>query len=333
MNCQMIRVISSPSISTTGFCTLILGMPPTSLRYLRLARGRVSATALLPGRPGGPGGLASPVGPVTTVSAARDRRPAGRWPARPAPSRQRCAAWRPASPPAALAAPAWPARRRTARPPVPRYPPGRTAGPARSTPPRPARRPALCHREAAIPWRPCAFSPGQSQDAGLGPRRRVRLARRRPRLTGRSPGPALRAQPPLCPPLRASPLDQWRPGEVPITDVLTVRPYQPIVCVLLHDMGRPAGHPADREDRGEQVGRDAEVVVDAGGVEVHVRVQALLGEDRTPHLARHPVVRVVTGCLRQFRGQLTQVGGTRVLGLVDTVPEAHDLLARAAAPG
>src|SRR5579859_5735976 len=34
MNCQMIRVISSPSSSTTGLATLILGMPPVSLPTL-----------------------------------------------------------------------------------------------------------------------------------------------------------------------------------------------------------------------------------------------------------------------------------------------------------
>src|SRR5579875_2026774 len=34
MNCQMILVISSPSSSTTGLATLILGMPPISLPML-----------------------------------------------------------------------------------------------------------------------------------------------------------------------------------------------------------------------------------------------------------------------------------------------------------
>src|SRR5215472_860703 len=48
MYCQMIRVISSPSSSTTGLATLILGMPPISLpmligprRYLALPSARL----------------------------------------------------------------------------------------------------------------------------------------------------------------------------------------------------------------------------------------------------------------------------------------------------
>ena len=54
------------------------------------------------------------------------------------------------------------------------------------------------------------------------------------------------------------------------------------------------GHPAGREDRREQVRRNAQVVVDGGGEEVDVRVQALLGEHDLFHPARHPVIGVVT---------------------------------------
>ena len=62
----------------------------------------------------------------------------------------------------------------------------------------------------------------------------------------------------------------------PRADVLRVRPDHPVVGVLLAHVGRPPGHPGDREDRRHEVRRDAERVVDAGGVEVDVGVQPLL---------------------------------------------------------
>src|SRR6202042_1170393 len=91
----------------------------------------------------------------------------------------------------------------------------------------------------------------------------------------------------------ASSRAQRHPGEAALADVLAVRPDQPVVRVLLDDVRRPARHPADREDGGEQVRRDAQVVVDRGREEVHVRVETLLGEHDLLYPARHPVVRVV----------------------------------------
>src|SRR5690606_20904018 len=91
-----------------------------------------------------------------------------------------------------------------------------------------------------------------------------------------------------------------QPLLVPFADVLAVRPDQPVVGVLFDHMGRPPRHPADGEDRGEQVGGDAQVVVDRGRVEVHVRVEALLREDDLLHLPGHPEVRVVSGRLGEL---------------------------------
>ena len=89
------------------------------------------------------------------------------------------------------------------------------------------------------------------------------------------------------------------------------------------------GHPARREDRGEQVSRDTQVVVDRGGEEVDVRVQALFRQHDLFHPARHPVVRVVAAGGGELGRHPAKVSRPRVLGLIHPVPEAHDLLAPA----
>src|SRR2546428_6532810 len=60
------------------------------------------------------------------------------------------------------------------------------------------------------------------------------------------------------------------------TGVLALRADEAVVGELLEDVGRPAGDPGYREHRGEEVGGNAEAVVDGGGIEVHVGVEALL---------------------------------------------------------
>src|SRR2546425_213052 len=56
------------------------------------------------------------------------------------------------------------------------------------------------------------------------------------------------------------------------TGVLALRADEAVVGELLEDVGRPAGDPGYREHRGEEVGGNAEAVVDGGGIEVHVGV-------------------------------------------------------------
>jgi hypothetical protein len=48
-----------------------------------------------------------------------------------------------------------------------------------------------------------------------------------------------------------------------------------VVAELLEHLGGPAGGAGDREDRGEEIGRDAERVIDRGRVEIDVGVEAL----------------------------------------------------------
>src|SRR5262250_1830695 len=156
------------------------------------------------------------------------------------------------------AAPAAPVPRGTSRPPVPTYPPWR-----------PAHRPPRTRRDRP---RRSRAPPGRRPS----PRRPAGPPARRPGRPWR-PGwpcrPAPRARPP------GSSLAYRDPGEPALADVLAVRADQPVIGVLLDHVGGPAGHPADREHAGEQVGRDLQVVVDGGGVEVHVRQQPLLRED------------------------------------------------------
>src|SRR2546425_5185023 len=50
------------------------------------------------------------------------------------------------------------------------------------------------------------------------------------------------------------------------TGVLALRADEAVVGELLEDVGRPAGDPGYREDRGKEVGGNAEAVVDGGGI-------------------------------------------------------------------
>src|SRR5439155_1491763 len=63
-------------------------------------------------------------------------------------------------------------------------------------------------------------------------------------------------------------------GDIARTGVLALRADEAVVAELLQDVGRPAGDPGPREHRGEEVGGNAEAVVDRGGIEVHVGVDA-----------------------------------------------------------
>src|SRR5690349_21681913 len=92
-----------------------------------------------------------------------------------------------------------------------------------------------------------------------------------------------------------SPLAGRDPGEPALADVLAVRADQPVVRVLLDHVRRPPRHPAHREDAGEKVGRNPQVVIDGGGVEVDVGQQALLLCDDLFHPPGHAVEGVVAG--------------------------------------
>src|SRR5262249_840500 len=68
-------------------------------------------------------------------------------------------------------------------------------------------------------------------------------------------------------------------GHVPLrvlrADVFRARANQAVVRVLLEHVRGPARDAADRENRREQIDRDAERVVRRRGIEVHVRIQLL----------------------------------------------------------
>src|SRR3990170_295780 len=61
--------------------------------------------------------------------------------------------------------------------------------------------------------------------------------------------------------------------------VVAARPDQPVVVVLLDDVGAPAGDAADRDHRREEVDRNAERIKEGSRIEVDVRNQPLRGVD------------------------------------------------------
>ena len=109
-------------------------------------------------------------------------------------------------------------------------------------------------------------------------------------------------------------------------DVLGARADQAVVRVLLEDVRRPARDAADREDRREQVDRDAERVVGGRRVEVDVRVQLLLRLDQRLDALRHLEPVRLAGALAEIARHLPQVRRARILGVVDAVAEAGNLL-------
>src|SRR6185295_7207863 len=59
------------------------------------------------------------------------------------------------------------------------------------------------------------------------------------------------------------------------TGIYLIRAEQFVLSKLFKPMGQPAGHPCDREQRGEQVGLDTHLVVNDPGVEIDVGINPL----------------------------------------------------------
>src|SRR6266545_602887 len=114
------------------------------------------------------------------------------------------------------------------------------------------------------------------------------------------------------------------------SDVPVEGPQEPVVFPVLDHLRGPTGNPRDREERGEELLRDAEAVEHEAGVEVDVRVDVPRGEfpdDRVLDRGRDAVVRVVAVHLPKAAGEFLEDERPRVVRLVDAVAEAeHPLL-------
>src|ERR1035437_5923748 len=99
-----------------------------------------------------------------------------------------------------------------------------------------------------------------------------------------------------------------------------------VVIQLLDDVGGPSGDATDGKDGGVEVDVDAQSSVGGGGVEIDVGVELLVGVDVELYGAGHLKPLGYTGVLAELFAHLAQVGGAGVLGLVDAVAEAGDLL-------
>src|SRR5205814_8480278 len=111
-----------------------------------------------------------------------------------------------------------------------------------------------------------------------------------------------------------------------LADVLGGRADDLVVGVLLEHVRRPARDAAGGEQRREEVGRDAEVAVDGGRPEVDVRVQALFLKDRLLCGQRDLVPVRLAGVVRELLGDRLQDQGARIVGAVERMPEAGELL-------
>ena len=114
-----------------------------------------------------------------------------------------------------------------------------------------------------------------------------------------------------------------------MTGVDLRRAEQLVVEVLLEVVRAVAGHPRHGEDRGENVGVQAELLVDEAAEEIDVRVDPSLteaGRHDLLELEGDVVLRRAAEGLEELGREGLQVLGPRVLRLVDAVPEAHHLL-------
>src|SRR5262245_30841872 len=124
------------------------------------------------------------------------------------------------------------------------------------------------------------------------------------------------------------PLVQRNVSDVLRSGVLALRPDQPIVRELLHDVSGPARDPRHGEHRREQLEWNAERAVGGGGVEVDVGIEALLGAHGGLEPLGDRVPAALPGPLAQRPRHDAQVRRPRVLRLVHRVPEAHELALR-----
>ena len=98
-----------------------------------------------------------------------------------------------------------------------------------------------------------------------------------------------------------------------------------VVFELLEDLCGPTGGPSDGEDGSEEVGGNFQRVVNGGGVEIDVGVEAFLLAHEFGDALGHLDPLWLTEFFGEFDGHFLKVGGAGIEGLVDAVADAHDL--------
>src|ERR1035438_3087827 len=103
------------------------------------------------------------------------------------------------------------------------------------------------------------------------------------------------------------------------------RTNQTVVAVFLQHVGRPAAHPAHRENGSVEIDRNAQRIVRRSRIEVHVGIQLLGLPHRLFHALGEPVQLLLAGALFAFLAQHAQVRGPRIFRAVHPVAEARNL--------
>src|SRR5262249_9612051 len=81
-------------------------------------------------------------------------------------------------------------------------------------------------------------------------------------------------------PFASRPLLQRHVRLVALAELNLLGSVGAVVLELLEPVGQPAGDAGDGKDRCEQVGRNAQRLVDDAGIEIHIRIDALRSDDR-----------------------------------------------------
>src|SRR5262249_33564040 len=114
-----------------------------------------------------------------------------------------------------------------------------------------------------------------------------------------------------------SPLVDGDPGAAAGADVVAAGPDQPIVVVLLDDVGRPAGDAPGGDDRREEVDWNAERVEERRRVEVDVGDELLRLVHAGVEFYRHLVPLELAGLTARLLGHPLENGGAWIARLVD----------------
>src|SRR5947209_27948 len=95
---------------------------------------------------------------------------------------------------------------------------------------------------------------------------------------------------------------------------------QPIVVELFDYMRSPSADAGDGKDRRKEVHVNAQGGVGGGRVEIHVGIEVFLVLHVLLNLGGH-LVPLGIGRASKIAGHLAQVGGTRIFGVIDAMPE------------
>src|SRR2546430_4479726 len=117
---------------------------------------------------------------------------------------------------------------------------------------------------------------------------------------------------------------RWLIGASRRTDVKAARSYQPVMVVLLDDVGAPASDPGAGEDGRVQLRRDAQQMKHRGRIEVHIAAEVFFPLHHSFQLFTDAHPTFLAELLAEPTGELAHDRDARAALFVNAVAETHD---------